>query len=130
MAALIGGALRYIMDRDRQNSIQSFAFVISTCMAVSFCRGFASSHTADESTLGQHVIELENRINPNIAPVESLVRLPALGISRAGAIVAYRKSFSRANGARAAFECGDDLQKIRGVGPKTVQQMSNWIKFE
>ena len=80
--------------------------------------------------LGQHAIDLENRINPNIAPVESLVRLPGLGISRAGAIVAYRKSFNRANGARAAFECGGDLQEISGIGPKTVQQMSDWIEFE
>ena len=80
--------------------------------------------------LGQHAIDLENRINPNIAPVESLVRLPGLGISRAGAIVAYRKSFNRASGTRVAFECGDDLQRISGVGPKTVQQMSDWIEFE
>ena len=80
--------------------------------------------------MDQHAIELENRINPNIAPVESLVRLPGLGSSRAGAIVAYRRSFNRANGASAAFQCGDDLQKIRGVGPKTVQRMSDWIEFE
>ncbi|KPK41166.1 MAG: hypothetical protein AMJ65_09980 [Phycisphaerae bacterium SG8_4] len=83
-----------------------------------------------ESTSGQHEIKLASRINPNIAPVESLVRLPGLGISKAGAIVAYRKSFNRANGKRAAFECGDDLQKISGIGPKTVQQMSDWIEFE
>lgn len=118
------------MDRDRQNSIQSFAFVISACVAVSFCCGFVSNRLADKSTLDQRAIELENRINPNIAPVESLVRLPALGIGRAGALVAYRRSFNRANGTRAAFECGDDLQRISGIGPKTVQQMSDWIKFE
>jgi hypothetical protein len=100
------------MDRDRQNSIQSFAFVISACVAVSFCCRFVSNCPADKSALGRHAIELENRINPNIAPVESLVRLPALGISRARAIVAYRKSFNRAN------------------GTKTVQRMSDWIEFE
>ena len=130
VAARTGGTPLYIMDRDRQNSIQSFAFVISTCVAVGFCCGFASNHPADTSTLDQQALELENRINPNTAPAESLVRLPALGISRAGAIVAYRKSFNRANATRAAFECADDLQKISGIGPKTVQQMSNWIEFE
>ena len=118
------------MDRDRQNSIQSFAFVVSTCVAVSLCCGFVSNPGADESTLDQPEIELESRINPNLAPVESLVRLPGLGISRAGAIVAYRKSFNRANDARAAFERGDDLQRISGIGPKTVQNMSEWMKFE
>ena len=118
------------MDRDRQNSIQSFAFVVSTCLAVSLCCGFIANRRADESTSGQHIIELESRINPNIAPVESLVRLPGLGIKRAGAIVTYRESFKRANGTGAAFECGDDLQKISGIGPKTVQEMSDWLEFE
>ncbi len=80
--------------------------------------------------MDQHKIELESRINPNIAPVESLVRLPGLGISRAGAIVAYREGFNRTNDARVAFERGDDLQRISGIGPKTVQDMSEWIKFE
>jgi competence ComEA-like helix-hairpin-helix protein len=118
------------MDRDRQNSIQSFAFVVSTCVAVSFCCGFVSNPGADESTLDQPEIKLESRINPNVAPIESLARLPGLGISRAGAIVAYRESFNRANDTRAAFEHGDDLQKISGIGPKTVKGMSEWIKFE
>ncbi len=44
--------------------------------------------------------------------------------------MAYRESFNRANDARAAFEHGDDLQKISGIGPKTVKGMSEWIKFE
>jgi competence protein ComEA len=118
------------MDRDRQNSIQSFAFVLSVCAAVSFCCGFVSVPLAGESTSSQHKIETEGRINPNYAPIESLVRLPGLGISRAGAIVAYRDAFNQANDAGAAFERSDDLQKISGIGPKTVQGMSEWIKFE
>lgn len=122
--------IRSIMDRDRQNSIQSFAFVLSVCVAVGFCCGFVSDHGAVESTSTRHEIEMESRINPNYAPVESLVRLPGLGISRAGAIVAYRESFNRANAAGAAFKRSDDLQKISGIGPKTVQGMSEWIKFE
>jgi competence protein ComEA len=118
------------MDRDRQNSIQSFAFVLSVCVAVSFCCGFVSVPLAGESTSSQHKIETEGRINPNYAPIESLVRLPGLGISRAGAIVAYRESFGQADGISTAFERADDLQKIKGIGPKTVQGMSEWVKFE
>jgi len=118
------------MDRDRQKSIQSFAFVLSVCVAVSFCCGFVSAPLAGESISAQHKIEMEDRINPNYAPIESLVRLPGVGISRAGAIVAYRESFDRANAARAPFGRGDDLQKISGIGPKTVQGMSAWVKFE
>ena len=118
------------MDRDRQNSIESFAFVVSTCVAVGFCCGFVSNPGARESTSAQHEIELESRINPNVAPVESLVRLPGLGFRRAGAIVAYRESFGRATGANPAFLRCDDLQKISGIGPKTVQDLTEWVKLE
>ncbi|MHC4702067.1 MAG: ComEA family DNA-binding protein [Planctomycetota bacterium] len=118
------------MNRDRQNSIQSFAFVIGVCAAVCLCGGFVAYPGADESTSGQREIELESRINPNVAPVESLVRLPGLGIVRAGAIVAYRESYNQANEANPAFQNCDDLQKISGIGPKTVQNMSEWMKFE
>ena len=120
----------YIMNRDRQNSIQSFAFVISTAVTVGLCWAFVSNLGADESASNRHKIELECRINPNDAPVESLVRLPGLGAARAGAIVAYRADFNRTSGTSRAFQHCDDLRKISGIGPKTVQSMSKWMKFE
>lgn len=119
-----------IMNRNRQNSIQSFAFVISVCAAVCICSGFVAYPQGDESTPDQPEIELESRINPNVAPIESLVRLPGLGISRAGAIVAYRESFNRTDGTGDAFQNCNDLQKISGIGPETVRDLSKWMKFE
>jgi len=79
---------------------------------------------------GQAVIELENRINPNTAPLESLVRLPGLGISRAGAIVAYRKDINRKNGNSPVFHDPQDLMKVKGIGPETAKNTSEWLKFE
>lgn len=72
---------------------------------------------------------LDSRINPNEAPVQSLVRLPGLGLERAGAIVAYRET-ARRQGTGPAFGNCRDLQKIRGIGPKTVQDISEWMTFE
>lgn len=72
---------------------------------------------------------MEGRINPNEAPIESLVRLPGLGIGRAGAIVAYREDANR-EGGKPAFQDCDDLEKVRGIGPKTVQDISEWLKFD
>lgn len=118
------------MNQARQNSIQSFAFVISVCIAAGFCRGFISNTGESESISSLKKIELDSRINPNDAPIESLVRLPGLGISRAGAIVEYRNSFNEKDGKNQAFQNPDDLQKITGIGPKTVQNLSEWIKFE
>lgn len=53
-----------------------------------------------------------------------------MGVGRAGAIVAYRENFKKKNGKSLAFEDCDDLLKISGIGPKTVQGMSEWLTFD
>jgi len=112
----------------RQNRVQSFAFIIAASMAVLFSVGFtASGFWGVEQLCG---VELDSRINPNKATAASLVRLPGIGIGRAGAIVAYRKNFSKKEGDKPAFETAADLQKVRGIGPKTVKNISRWLKFE
>jgi competence ComEA-like helix-hairpin-helix protein len=111
----------------QQNRIQSFAFVISVSVCVCFSTAFAALSL---SRVQQHCeIELDSRINPNDAPLASLVRLPGIGISRAEAIVAYRANFASQND-NPAFEIADDLQKVKGIGPKTVQDINQWLKFE
>ena len=115
------------MTEARQKKIQSFAFVISVCLAVCFSWGFI----ADLAGSGQQdTIELDEKLNPNYAPIASLVRLPGVGISRAEAIVAYRQKFSRKNEVEPAFQNCNDLQKVKGIGPKTVKNISQWLKFE
>jgi competence ComEA-like helix-hairpin-helix protein len=75
-------------------------------------------------------IRLENRINPNYAPQVSLMRLPGIGKKRADDIVAYRESFGKGHGK--AFRNCEDLQKqkVKGIGPKTVANICEWLKFE
>jgi len=121
------GATQKDMREARQKTIQSFAFVISVCAAVCFSLGFVSEFVRSGQSCE---IELENRINPNDAPIASLVRLPGIGVSRAGAIVAYRENFGGKDGGNPAFQSSNDLQKVRGIGPKTVQNISEWLKFE
>jgi len=58
------------------------------------------------------------------------VRLPGIGVGLAGAIVDYRENFSGKGGKRPAFETIDDLQKVRGIGPKKAESMKEWLKFE
>ncbi|MBN2593577.1 MAG: helix-hairpin-helix domain-containing protein [Sedimentisphaerales bacterium] len=115
------------MKHAGQNRIQSFAFVISVCLAVCFAFVFISNI---ERNLGQCEVELEGRINPNDAPVESLVRLPGLGTERAGAIIIYRQNLDGKNAGKPAFQNFDDLQKVQGIGPKTVQNIRQWLKYE
>lgn len=111
----------------RQNRIQSFAFVISVCGCALLSIGFAAS--SFEEIRQSREVELDERINPNDAPIASLVRLPGIGIGRAEAIVAYREDFSK-EGQSKTFQNSDDLQKVKGIGPKTSQNISEWLKFE
>jgi competence ComEA-like helix-hairpin-helix protein len=124
---------RVLMSRMRQtdqNRIQSFAFILSMCAAVCLCVGFIANLRAVEPSVSRYEPQLQNRINPNDAPVESLMRLPGLGAGRAGAIVAYRENFIKKNGKSLAFEDCNDLLKISGIGPKTVQSISEWLEFD
>ncbi|HUS74014.1 MAG TPA: helix-hairpin-helix domain-containing protein [Sedimentisphaerales bacterium] len=112
---------------DRQSKIQSFAFVISVCGCVLLSIGFGGS-----SLVGAELsfeIGLDERVNPNDAPIASLVRLPGIGVGRAEAIVAYRENLDK-EGQNKAFQNGDDLQKVKGIGPKTAQNIRQWLTFE
>lgn len=112
----------------RQKRIQSLAFVIAVFAAVCFSVCFVTSGHSEFAQSCE--IRLDEKINPNDAPMASLVRLPGIGISRAGAIVTYRQSFAGQNGDKPAFQTIDDLQKVKGIGPKTAQNINQWLKFD
>ena len=118
------------MRQTDQNRIQSFAFILSMGAAVCLCIVLITTLRAVESNAIRPEPPLQNRINPNEAPIESLMRLPGLGAGRAGAIVAYRENFTKKNGKSLAFEDCNDLLKISGIGPKTVQGIRDWLEFE
>jgi competence ComEA-like helix-hairpin-helix protein len=111
-----------------QTRIQSFAYVIAAGVCMLACVYFAASHVLGPERANR--IELDEKINPNVAPVGNLMRLPGIGIGRAGAIVAYREDFGKTNSGGPAFKNADDLQKIKGIGPKTAKNMRQWLKFE
>jgi DNA uptake protein ComE-like DNA-binding protein len=114
------------MKQARQNRIQSFAFVIAAGAAVCFSVGFVINGFAGPGQSSH--IWLDSRINPNDAPVVSLIRLPGIGTVRTAAIVTYRENFSNAD--YPAFRDCNDLQNVHGIGPKTAQNICQWLRFE
>jgi len=58
------------------------------------------------------------------------MRLPGIGDVRVKAIIAYRENFSKKNSNSGAFRNCDDLQKVKGIGPKTAEDICEWLKFE
>jgi len=118
------------MTETGQNRIQSFAFIISIIIALCLSCTLVLNFTGFEPVAKGSEIRLESLINPNEAPLASLTRLPGIGIARAEAIIAYRRDFAETNSNRKSFKSCDDLQKINGIGPKTAQNIMQWLKFE
>ncbi len=110
-----------------RNRIRAFGFVISVAVCILLCVVLAAGPVR-----GGHSCkaELESRINPNVAPMASLVRLPGIGRGRAAAILAYRADSKREEPDTPAFRNCYDLQNVHGIGPKTVQNIGKWLKFE
>jgi competence protein ComEA len=115
------------MTEARQKRIQSFAFVISIVVAVCFSWCFVANLAGPEQS---YEIRLDEKINPNNASIASLVRLSGIGISRAAAIVAYRENISNQEPNSPVFKSCADLQRVKGIGPKTADNISQWLKFE
>ncbi|MBN2455685.1 MAG: helix-hairpin-helix domain-containing protein [Sedimentisphaerales bacterium] len=112
----------------RQSRIQLLAFVIAIIIAavmacffllVSFCG----------ATQSQKVV-LQSRINPNSASLGSLIRLPGIGISRGQAILTCRDNLTNSDADKVAFSDCNNLQIVKGIGPKTVQNVKKWLSFE
>jgi len=119
------------MTETRQERIQSFAFIISELICAALAVGIVTSCFAgNSSTIASREIALEEKINLNDAPAVSLARLPNIGRLRAQAIVAYRENFVLQEVYRLAFRDCNDLQKVKGIGPKTAKNMSKYLKFE
>lgn len=67
------------------------------------------------------------RINPNTASIGSLVRLDGIGRARALDIIHYRDHHQQDG---PAFALPQDMEHIKGIGPKTAQHISPWLTFE
>jgi competence ComEA-like helix-hairpin-helix protein len=107
--------------------IQLLAFVIAAAMAVALCLCFTLPLVAAGGPIG--TVELERRINPNVASQESLARLPGVGRTRAQAIVTYREKFYENSKGDLAFLNCNDLMNVKGIGTVTAENMCQYLKF-
>lgn len=122
-----------------QNRIGAFGFCLSVLACVLLSALFAFLYFSKVSGKLDDII-LDNKINLNAAPVASLIRLPGIGLARAEAIADYRANFDSValtvtpcdgnNGTAHAFWNCQDLQKVKGIGPKTVKNIAKWLRFE
>ena len=121
------GSLTLQQGRE-QRPIQLFAFVVAVGASALMGVWFAAARLERPGNGPEAV--LRSTINPNTAPAVSMARLPGIGPSKAAAIVAYREGFSADEGTARAFEDCADLQKVRGIGPKTAGGMCEFLRFD
>jgi competence protein ComEA len=107
---------------------QLAGFNVAVIIAVILFLCFALNGWAENSTRSE--IELQSRINPNDAPAASLARLPGIGVIKANVIVEYRQQFQKSSRGDLAFKDCNDLDNVRGIGPKTIANMCKYLRFE
>ena len=107
---------------------QSLGFLVGTAICLAFGVGLLVGWMDDSSELP--AAYSGETINPNDAPVASLIRLPGLGPTRARAIVAHRTTIGRQLRQPAPFTQPEDLQQVRGIGPATILAIRPWLDFE
>ena len=74
---------------------------------------------------------LPNNVNPNVAPWWELTVLPEVGPAIARRIVAYRESHGpRSTSHSPAYNAPSDLDAVSGVGPKTLQRIAPYLRFD
>ncbi len=108
--------------------IQCAAFLIVVAICVVLGVFFSSGKLLSVSSSVS--IETEPCVNPNHAPLASLVRLPGVGISKAASIIEYREDLCSRRPGSVAFCSIDDLENVPGIGPKTAERISLWLRFE
>lgn len=73
--------------------------------------------------------QLRKNVDPNHAPWWELTILPRIGEVTARSIVAHRES-NESGGANVVFTCPEDLEAVPRIGPKTVERIRPWLRFE
>lgn len=74
------------------------------------------------ATPGNSASTAGGTVNINTATAGELMKLPGIGKSKADAIVQYRTT--------AKFDTVDDLQAVRGIGPKMFEQLRPYVRTE
>ena len=72
-------------------------------------------------------------VDPNLAPWWELTVLPRIGETLAQRIVNHRESASPTSvggPARPVFASVNDLHAVHGIGPKTLQRIGPYLRFD
>jgi len=110
--------MKYSDDENKQ-AARPLTAVFFAGVVLNLCFIFPIFRHCEKTVFAQ-----AERLNPNAALTGELAELPGLGPAKAQAIVEYRQGKER------AFENAGDLEKVKGIGEKTVEKIKEWLEFE
>jgi competence ComEA-like helix-hairpin-helix protein len=106
--------------------------VLLTLLAVTLAIRLARNHTYiddPEPDVPARATDLADRMDPNTATWEDFAAIPGLGEKKAQAIVAYRDQWTQRHPDKLAFAKPEDLHAVKGIGPATISNMSQYLIF-
>lgn len=71
--------------------------------------------------LAKQVVDLSNKLDPNFATYEELIKIPGIGPSTAKTLLSYREK-------HILFSSGD-LKRIKGIGPQKLAKLQKHFVF-
>lgn len=99
------------------------AVVVLLCLASAFALSSLARPHARVTPPSPSAVEVDPpRVDPNTATPEALDALPGIGPALARRIVT-----ARVRGLR--FRTADDLARVRGIGPRTVERLAPMLVF-
>ncbi|MDD3966909.1 MAG: helix-hairpin-helix domain-containing protein [Candidatus Neomarinimicrobiota bacterium] len=81
-----------------------------------------SSFQREDEQRGESDLPLQP-VNINTAALMEIEALPYIGIEKAKAIIAYREEHG-------SFATVDELTKVKGIGPSTLEKLKPFIKLQ
>ncbi|UCF33275.1 MAG: helix-hairpin-helix domain-containing protein [Phycisphaerales bacterium] len=94
---------------------------------------WAGARSLDQFDAQTPLPQIDSTIDVNRAPWWELTLLPGIGEGKAKALVEFREVQRVNNGwdeDKPVFRSPEDLQQVHGIGPKTVERMAPFVRFD
>jgi competence ComEA-like helix-hairpin-helix protein len=105
------------------------AIILMFATALVLTRRTSSVAVPDAAIAETNQRHVRTTIDPNTATAAELTTLPGIGPKRAADIIALRKELSADTDTHQPFRSADDLELVKGIGPKTVAKLGPYLRF-
>jgi len=125
---LAAGRESWGWTRKQRAGLGILLFILLALLTVQFLRRPARLDDPKVIVDGR-AVTLPVRMDPNTATLEELARIPHLGETLAGKIVAYRSARAATAADGIVFHQLGDLDAVPGIGKKVLEQIEPFLAF-